>query len=159
MTSGSGRLVKVKVNMAWWGINMFEDTMSIFSIIPRLFGFCICNKLWEQLRIFLCRRTSLVDDLAIDLSRFLFFLIISQDSRQSWHSDKNPFERKEKRFLLGAQDEQNLFWLFRKIRTRQDYHDFQDFVKFRQESFVFSLAKNLAWCSRWKEFCLIDQEK
>ncbi len=32
------------------------------------------------------------------------------------------------------------------------------FLVIRQESFFLPLAKNLAWSSRWKESCLIDQD-
>ena len=37
--TGSERIVILKRNKEWCGINMFEDTVPIFIVIPRLFGF------------------------------------------------------------------------------------------------------------------------
>jgi hypothetical protein len=52
--------------------------------------------------------TPQVDDLATVLSRFLFYLIISQDSFQSLSSDQILLAGKEKRFFSEVQDKKNL---------------------------------------------------
>ncbi len=66
-----------------------------------------------------------VDDLATVLSRFLFYLIISQDSFQSLSSDQILLAGKEKRFFSEVQDKKNLDWLTRKKESCLNYKKFR----------------------------------
>jgi hypothetical protein len=67
----------------------------------------------------------------------LFFLIFKQASFDPWCSGKIRFDRKEKRFLPGIQEDHNLVWLTRSYIIRQEWQDIQDFQKFKQVSFSF----------------------